>query len=115
MAARFLRIFSLVGTYQYLSAVTCHERYQFDRVRARGYLYLISKRTIFTIGPPDPNKTIFVRQSSTVVCTAGIAHLMTIEPRDEYDNLCTFGPGDKPTEGYNVNITQVRHQNLNAA
>lgn len=32
---------------------------------------------------------------------------MTIEPRDEYDNLCIFGPGDQPTEGYNVNITQV--------
>lgn len=61
----------------------------------------------FAAGPPDPNKTVFVRQSSTVVCTAGIAHLMTIEPRDEYDNLCIFGPGDQPTEGYNVNITQV--------
>lgn len=32
---------------------------------------------------------------------------MTIEPRDEYDNLCIFGPGDQPTDGYNVNITQV--------
>jgi len=32
---------------------------------------------------------------------------MTIEPRDEYDNLCIFGPGDEPTEGYNINITQV--------
>ncbi|CAG5108850.1 Similar to AREL1: Apoptosis-resistant E3 ubiquitin protein ligase 1 (Homo sapiens) [Cotesia congregata] len=42
----------------------------------------------FLPGPPDPNKTVFVRQSSTVVCTAGIAHSMTIEPRDEYDNLC---------------------------
>ncbi|KAF3423738.1 hypothetical protein E2986_09352 [Frieseomelitta varia] len=61
----------------------------------------------FLPGPPDPNKTIFVRQSSTVVCTAGVAHSMTIEPRDEYDNLCIFGPGDKPTEGYQVNITQA--------
>ncbi|XP_018314585.1 apoptosis-resistant E3 ubiquitin protein ligase 1 isoform X1 [Mycetomoellerius zeteki] len=61
----------------------------------------------FLPGPPDPNKTVFVRQSSTVVCTAGIAHSMTIEPRDEYDNLCIFGPGDQPTEGYNVNITQI--------
>lgn len=50
---------------------------------------------------------MFVRQSSTVVCTAGVAHSMTIEPRDEYDNLCIFGPGDKPTEGYQVNITQA--------
>lgn len=32
---------------------------------------------------------------------------MIIEPRDEYNNLCIFGPGDKPTEGYQVNITQV--------
>ncbi|XP_039305532.1 apoptosis-resistant E3 ubiquitin protein ligase 1 isoform X1 [Solenopsis invicta] len=61
----------------------------------------------FLPGPPDPNKTVFVRQSSTVVCTAGIAHSMTIEPRDEYDNLCIFGPGEQPTEGYNVNITQI--------
>ncbi|XP_061930085.1 apoptosis-resistant E3 ubiquitin protein ligase 1 isoform X1 [Apis cerana] len=61
----------------------------------------------FLPGPPDPNKTVFVRQSSTVVCTAGVAHSMTIEPRDEYDNLCIFGPGDKPTEGYQVNITQA--------
>ncbi|XP_014609312.1 PREDICTED: apoptosis-resistant E3 ubiquitin protein ligase 1 isoform X5 [Polistes canadensis] len=60
----------------------------------------------WTWGPPDPNKTVFVRQSSTVVCTAGIAHSMTIEPRDEYNNLCVFGPGDKPTKGYDVNIIQ---------
>ncbi|XP_043667543.1 apoptosis-resistant E3 ubiquitin protein ligase 1 isoform X2 [Vespula pensylvanica] len=61
----------------------------------------------FLPGPPDPNKTVFVRQSSTVVCTAGIAHSMTIEPRDEYNNLCIFGPGDKPTKGYDVNIIQI--------
>lgn len=61
----------------------------------------------FLPGPPDPNKTVFVRQSSTVVCTAGIPHSMTIEPRDEYDNLCVFGPDDYPAQGYNVNITQV--------
>ncbi|OAD62391.1 hypothetical protein WN48_07262 [Eufriesea mexicana] len=61
----------------------------------------------FLPGPPDPNKTVFVRQSSTVVCTAGIAYSMIIEPRDEYNNLCIFGPGDKPTEGYQVNITQI--------
>ncbi|XP_012283747.1 apoptosis-resistant E3 ubiquitin protein ligase 1 isoform X1 [Orussus abietinus] len=61
----------------------------------------------FLPGPPDPNKTVFVRQSSTVVCTAGIAHSLTIEPRDEYDNLCIFGPGDQPTDGYSVDITQI--------
>ncbi|XP_034174237.1 apoptosis-resistant E3 ubiquitin protein ligase 1 isoform X1 [Osmia lignaria lignaria] len=61
----------------------------------------------FLPGPPDPNKTVFVRQSSTVVCTAGIAHSMTIEPRDEYDNLCIFRNGDSPTEGYQINITQI--------
>ncbi|XP_074103337.1 apoptosis-resistant E3 ubiquitin protein ligase 1 isoform X2 [Cotesia typhae] len=61
----------------------------------------------FLPGPPDPNKTVFVRQSSTVVCTAGIAHSMTIEPRDEYDNLCVFSSTDHPTDGYNVHITQI--------
>ncbi|XP_014210245.1 apoptosis-resistant E3 ubiquitin protein ligase 1 isoform X2 [Copidosoma floridanum] len=61
----------------------------------------------FLPGPPDANKTVFVRHSSTVVCTAGIAHVMTIEPRDEYNNLCAFGINDKPVDGYIVNITQI--------
>lgn len=60
-----------------------------------------------TKGPPDSNKTVFVRQSSTVVCTAGVAHTMMIEPRDEYNNLCTFGNNDRPTDGYDVKIVQV--------
>lgn len=58
-------------------------------------------------GPPDPNKSVFVRHSSTVVCTAGIAHSLAIEPRDEFNNLCLFHPDENPTDGYNVAITQV--------
>ncbi|XP_014226475.1 apoptosis-resistant E3 ubiquitin protein ligase 1 isoform X1 [Trichogramma pretiosum] len=61
----------------------------------------------FLPGQQDPNKTVFVRNSSTVVCTAGIAHSMTIEPRDEYDNLCIFGINENPVDGYKVHITQI--------
>ncbi|XP_046612589.1 apoptosis-resistant E3 ubiquitin protein ligase 1 isoform X2 [Neodiprion virginianus] len=61
----------------------------------------------FLPGPPDANKTVFVRQSSTVVCTSGVAHSMAIEPRDEYDNLCIFSNTDNPTVGYHVAISQI--------
>lgn len=59
-------------------------------------------------GPPDPNKSVFVRHSSTVVCTAGIPNSLAVEPRDEFNNLCIFRPDENPTEGYNVAVTQVR-------
>ena len=58
-------------------------------------------------GPPDPSKTIFVRHSSTVVCTADIPHVLSIEPRDEFNNICMFQPGDNPTSGYTVDISEV--------
>ncbi|XP_063222882.1 apoptosis-resistant E3 ubiquitin protein ligase 1 isoform X2 [Bacillus rossius redtenbacheri] len=61
----------------------------------------------FLPGPPDPNKSVFVRHSSIVVCTAGISHSLAIEPRDEYNNLCVFRSEDNPTQGYDVTITQV--------
>ncbi|XP_049833521.1 apoptosis-resistant E3 ubiquitin protein ligase 1 isoform X2 [Schistocerca gregaria] len=65
----------------------------------------------FLPGPPDPHKTVFVRHSSTVVCTAGMPHSLMIEPRDEFDNLCVFDASslgtDAPTEGYAIAITQV--------
>jgi hypothetical protein len=50
---------------------------------------------------------VFVRHSSTVVCTAGIPNSLAVEPRDEFNNLCIFRPEENPTEGYNVAITQV--------
>ncbi|XP_063222883.1 apoptosis-resistant E3 ubiquitin protein ligase 1 isoform X3 [Bacillus rossius redtenbacheri] len=61
----------------------------------------------FLPGPPDPNKSVFVRHSSIVVCTAGISHSLAIEPRDEYNNLCVFRSEDNPTQGYDVTITQL--------
>ncbi|XP_011496613.1 PREDICTED: apoptosis-resistant E3 ubiquitin protein ligase 1 [Ceratosolen solmsi marchali] len=61
----------------------------------------------FLPGSPDSNKTVFVRHSPIVVCTAGVAHSMTIEPRDEYDNPCVFGINDEPVHGYDVNITRI--------
>jgi hypothetical protein len=69
--------------------------------------YLQIRRTFVAAGPPDPNKSVFVRHSSTVVCTAGIPHSLAIEPRDEFNNLCSFRPDENPTDGYDVAITQV--------
>nr|CAD7261386.1 unnamed protein product [Timema shepardi] len=57
-------------------------------------------------GPPDPNKSVFVRHSSIVVCTAGVAHSLAIEPRDEFNNLCVFQSDENPTQGYAVAISQ---------
>ncbi|CAB3359356.1 Hypothetical predicted protein [Cloeon dipterum] len=61
----------------------------------------------FLPGPPDPSKTIFVRHSSTVVCTADVPHVLTIEPRDEFNNICMFLPGEDPTDGYSVHIAEI--------
>jgi len=63
-------------------------------------------------GPPDPNKTVFVRHSSTVVCTAKNPHAMSIEPRDEFNNVCQFRKEDAPTQGYTVVIKQVRNVSI---
>lgn len=76
----------------------------------RQNLQLLTYKYMYTSlssGPPDPNKSVFVRHSSTVVCTAGIPHSLAIEPRDEFNNLCLFHSDENPTEGYNVAITQV--------
>lgn len=59
-------------------------------------------------GPPNPRNTVFVRHSSTVVCTAKTPYPLHIEPRDEFNNLCSFEEEEDPLEGYNVNITSVR-------
>lgn len=85
--------------------------FNFEWMHYNIYLLLL---TFFIIikGPPDSNKTVFVRQSSTVVCTAGVAHTMMIEPRDEYNNLCTFGNNDRPTDGYDVKIVQVNNGSM---
>ncbi|XP_017771527.1 PREDICTED: apoptosis-resistant E3 ubiquitin protein ligase 1 isoform X2 [Nicrophorus vespilloides] len=61
----------------------------------------------FTAGPADAQRTIVLRHCSTVVCTASVAHLLYIEPRDEYNNVCTFTPSDDPTRGYTVTLTQL--------
>ncbi|CAH0777685.1 unnamed protein product [Bemisia tabaci] len=60
----------------------------------------------FLPGPPDPLKTGFVRQSSTVICTAKLAQILSIEPRDEFSNLCQFSDVDDPAKGYVAEISQ---------
>ncbi|XP_044732167.1 apoptosis-resistant E3 ubiquitin protein ligase 1 isoform X2 [Chrysoperla carnea] len=59
----------------------------------------------FLPGPTDANKTPVLRHSSTVVCTVDVTHILHIEPRDEYSNVCIFEENEDPTQGYNVNIT----------
>ncbi|XP_052123862.1 apoptosis-resistant E3 ubiquitin protein ligase 1 isoform X1 [Frankliniella occidentalis] len=61
----------------------------------------------FLPGAPNPRNTVFVRHSSTVVCTAKTPYPLHIEPRDEFNNLCTFEDEEDPLSGYTVNITAV--------
>jgi len=35
----------------------------------------------------DPHKTLFLKQTSTVVCVTGQNHKLIVEPRDSYGNL----------------------------
>lgn len=42
----------------------------------------------FLPGAIDPNKTLFLKQTSTVVCVTGQPHKLIIEPRDTYGNNC---------------------------
>ena len=44
----------------------------------------------FIPGPPDPGKTTVVRPASMAVCTAGVAHQILLEPRDEFGNACAW-------------------------
>ncbi|CAH1098639.1 unnamed protein product [Psylliodes chrysocephalus] len=66
--------------------------------------------TIFVAGPAFAQRTMVVRHCSTIVCTANVAHLLYIEPRDEYSNICRYASGDNPTEGYTVDIVQLGSQ-----
>lgn len=52
----------------------------------------------FTAGPADAQRTVVLRHCSTVVCTANVAHVLYIEPRDEYSNVCTYRSGEDPLE-----------------
>lgn len=54
--------------------------------------------TVFVAGPAFAQRTAVVRHCSTVVCTANVAHLLYIEPRDEYSNVCRYSSSDNPTE-----------------
>ncbi|XP_076250945.1 apoptosis-resistant E3 ubiquitin protein ligase 1 isoform X1 [Rhynchophorus ferrugineus] len=63
--------------------------------------------TYFVAGPAFAQRTVVIRHCSTVVCTASVAHLMYIEPRDEYGNICKYDLDSKPTEGYSVHIVPL--------
>ncbi|VEN39898.1 unnamed protein product [Callosobruchus maculatus] len=61
----------------------------------------------FVAGPPCAQRTHVLRHCSTVVCTANIAQVVYVEPRDEYGNVCRFEAKDNPVEGYAINIAQL--------
>lgn len=52
----------------------------------------------FTAGPVDAQRTVVLRHCSTLVCTASVAHVLYIEPRDEYSNVCTYDKDANPTQ-----------------
>lgn len=52
----------------------------------------------FTAGPIDAQRTAVLRYCSTVVCTANVGHVIFVEPRDEYSNVCNFAPNGDPTK-----------------
>ncbi|XP_071079014.1 apoptosis-resistant E3 ubiquitin protein ligase 1-like [Haliotis cracherodii] len=45
---------------------------------------------IFEAGPIDASQTGFMNYSSTVVCTAGSSHPLTIETKDSFGNLAAY-------------------------
>lgn len=61
----------------------------------------------FVAGPADAHRSLVLRHCSTVVCTASVSHLLHVEPRDEYSNVCSFQPGEDPTNGYTVAVSQL--------
>lgn len=52
----------------------------------------------FIAGPADAQRSLVLRHCSTVVCTASVSHVMYVEPRDEYCNVCSYEPGEDPTK-----------------
>uniref|UniRef100_A0AAR5Q493 HECT-type E3 ubiquitin transferase n=2 Tax=Dendroctonus ponderosae TaxID=77166 RepID=A0AAR5Q493_DENPD len=63
--------------------------------------------TVFVAGPAYAQRTVVIRHCSTVVCTSNVAHLLYIEPRDQYGNLCKYESDVQPTEGYSVQIVSL--------
>lgn len=52
----------------------------------------------FVPGPIDARRSRLVRPASTVVCCAGAATMLHIEPRDKYGNVCVFEADDEPSQ-----------------
>lgn len=52
----------------------------------------------FVAGPADAQRSLVLRHCSTVVCTASVSHILYVEPRDEYSNVCSYKPGEDPTK-----------------
>lgn len=57
----------------------------------------------FAAGPIDAQRTAVLRYCSTVVCTASVGHVIYVEPRDEYGNVCWFSSEEDPSEVLQTN------------
>lgn len=52
----------------------------------------------FVSGAIDPRKSVVVRHTATLVCTQNLPHNIFVQPRDAYNNPCTFQANDHPAE-----------------
>lgn len=69
------------------------------------YYYFIFN---FSLGALDPSHSGFVGQTSVVVGTLGTNQPLMLEPRDEYNNLCTYTPEADHKDNYMVTLVEVR-------
>jgi len=53
----------------------------------------------------EPAKTVFLKQTSTVVCVTGSSHKLIIEPRDSFGNRCRTQ--DFHLDGFNFTANKV--------
>ena len=56
------------------------------------------KKKSFVSGAIDPRKSVVVRHTATLVCTQNLPHNIFVQPRDAYNNPCTFQANDHPAE-----------------
>lgn len=61
----------------------------------------------FLAGPIDARRSRLIRPANTVVCCAGAATLLHIEPRDEFGNHCVFQHENDAIEVRTINASTL--------
>ncbi|XP_026463622.1 apoptosis-resistant E3 ubiquitin protein ligase 1 [Ctenocephalides felis] len=62
----------------------------------------------FLAGPADARRTRLVRPAAAVVCAAGAATKLHVEPRDEHGNACNLDDSESnPAQGYEVEVRDL--------